>query len=183
VEHDSLSERRRALENAYFARHDREVIERRRNEQELLEASGVQNVGLLRHLLELGITADTLEAMAMVPLLFVAWADGRVDDAERVKILEAAKHAGLERGSSAHQVLEAWLAAPPDQDLLDTWADYTAAIASLLPANIRTALRNEVLRVSRDVAEASGGFFGLGNRVSASEQKAIDRIEAAFTSE
>ena len=39
------------------------------------------------------------------------------------------------------------------------------------------------LRTSQAVANASGGFFRLGNRVSASEQKALDRIEAAFETE
>lgn len=180
MEREGLSERRRALENAFFARRDRELITRMHDEHELLEASGVQNVELLRHLLELGITADTLEAMAMVPLLFVAWADGRVDRQERAKILEAAKQAGVEPDSSAHQVLDGWLESPPDAQLLDTWADYIGAIAACLPAQVRSALRHEVLRVAHGVADASGGFFRMGNRVSASEQRALDRIEAAF---
>lgn len=183
MDHELLSDRRRALENAFFARRDRELITRMHDERELLEASGVQNLDLLRHLLRLGITADTLEAMAMVPLLFVAWADRRVDAAERAEILHSAKQAGVERGSSAYHVLEGWLEQPPNPELFETWAEYIGAVASCLPPQLRGALRTEVLRVSQAVANASGGFFRLGNRVSPSEQKALDRIEAAFETE
>jgi len=180
MDHDLLSDRRRALENAFFARRDHELVQRMHDEHELLEATGVEDVALLRHLLELGITVDTLEAMAIIPLLFVAWADGRVDAGERREILAAAKEVGLEHGSSAYHMLEGWLEQPPTPALFKTWADYIGAVAGTLAPQMRVALHNEVLRVARAVANASGGFLLLGNRVSASQQKVLDRIEAAF---
>lgn len=179
MSHD-LTERRRALENAFFARRDRELIEQMHDERELLEASHIENRDLLHHLLEFGITAETLAAMSMVPLLSVAWSDGKLDKAERAQILSVARDGLVDPSSPAYQVLERWLEEAPGAGLLDTWVEYIAAISASLTADVRRALRNEVLRVSEGVAEASGGFFGVGDRVSEAERTMLERIEAAF---
>ncbi len=42
------------------------------------------------------------------------------------------------------------------------------------------ALRADLLGRARRVAEAAGGFLGLGRRVSAAEQAVLERLAAAF---
>jgi hypothetical protein len=44
----------------------------------------------------------------------------------------------------------------------------------------RKRVRDALLQRARAVAEASGGFLGLGPRISASEQRVLDRIAEAF---
>jgi hypothetical protein len=44
----------------------------------------------------------------------------------------------------------------------------------------RQPLRDAVLRQAREVAEAAGGFLGLGSKVSASEQAVLDDLARAF---
>lgn len=182
MEREPLADRRRALENAFFARRDRELIAQMHDERELLEATQVKNQELLRHLLDLGITAETLAAMAMVPLLTVAWSDGKLDKAERARILSTARQVEIEAGSAADRMLEHWLEEPPGPQLLAAWKAYIGAVSESLPSDVRHALRNEVLRLSQAVAEASGGFFGIGDRISDAERAALERVESAFNS-
>jgi hypothetical protein len=49
-----------------------------------------------------------------------------------------------------------------------------------LPAEARAALRDDILTKARVVAEAAGGFWGLGNRVSDKEQASLDSIRVAL---
>ena len=183
MEHDALADRRRALENAFFAKRDRELIERMQEEREIADLSHIDDAVLLEQLVALGITTKTLSAMGLIPLLAVAWADGRLDKAERVAILDAAHDAGVGRGDESYQMLEHWLAHPPQPGLFDAWKSYIGEIAKPLAPNLRYGLRDEVLRVARAVAEASGGFLGLGEHVSDEERAVLARIEEAFADE
>jgi len=183
MDHDALADRRRALENEFFAKRDRELIERMHEEREVADLSHIENPALVEELVALGITAKMLAAVGLIPLLAVAWADGRVDKAERVTILDAAADAGVDRGAEGYAMLEHWLEQPPEPGLFDAWKSYVAEIAKPLAPNLRHGLRDEVLRVARAVAEASGGFLGLGERISDQERAVLARIEDAFTAD
>ncbi|MBW2281362.1 MAG: hypothetical protein JRG76_05085 [Deltaproteobacteria bacterium] len=183
MDHDALAERRRALENEFFAKRDRELIERMHEEHEVADLSHIEDQVLVEQLVALGITAKMLAALGLIPLLAVAWADGRVDKAERVTILDAATAAGVDRHAEGYAMLEHWLDEPPRPGLFDAWKGYVAEVARPLAPNLRKGLRDEVLRLARTVAEASGGFLGLGERVSAEERAVLARIEEAFAAD
>ena len=44
---------------------------------------------MLAELARVGVRPETLSAVALIPLVMVAWADGRVDESERLAILNA----------------------------------------------------------------------------------------------
>jgi uncharacterized membrane protein YebE (DUF533 family) len=169
-----LGTRKRALEEEFFRRRERELLARIQAEQArqsarqaLAEASGLTDPAVLDHLVALGIAPETLLALRLVPLVEVAWADGHLDDRERRAVLSALSAAGLAPGSAAYALVESWLASPPPPALLEAWTGE------------RAQLRDSVLRQARAVAEAAGGFLGLG-RISDAEAAVLRRLEAAL---
>jgi hypothetical protein len=116
----------------------------------------------------------------MIPLVEVAWADGEVDEKERRAILSAAEKKGIKKGGVEHDVLERWLVRKPDPKLLETWIDYTRALCERMQPAGRVALKNDLLGRARGIAEAAGGFLGLGNKVSDAEASMLHQLETAF---
>ena len=97
-----LGDRRNALEEEFFRRQDAALLAQRRTEEErraaraaLAAASHITDDALLDQLVALGINPNTLTALSLVQLVEVAWADGKVEDAEKQAILAAARAAGL----------------------------------------------------------------------------------------
>jgi hypothetical protein len=182
-----LGGRRRALEESFFAKQN-EKLRRALREHEgakarkeaLSAASGITEDAVLEELIGLDIGAETVAALALVPLLEVAWADGSIDDKERGAILSAAEEAGLEKQSASYQLLEGWLAVRPQRKVVAAWKDYVASLASTLSAEAKTALKQDLLGRARRVAEAAGGFLGHGNKISSSEQAILEELEQAF---
>ena len=95
-------------------------------------------------------------------------------------MLQAAEDAGVGKGGSAYPILEGWLRERPPPAVLDTWKSYTRALAGTLDASARDRLKADLLGRARAVAEATGGFMGLGARVSAGEKAVLDDLERAF---
>ncbi len=185
--HSALSARARILENEFFAKRDqakiaalRAEIEARAKRHGLAEVSGIPDESVMNQLLEVGVTAQTLAALSLVPLVLVAWADGKLDDKERKAVLEAAASRGLEPGHPAHELLSTWLCAAPEPALRTTWHDYVAAFRDHLPAETVQTLRAWVLDRATDVATATGGILGLGKKISSEEQAVLDDLASAF---
>ncbi len=182
-----LADRKKSLEETFFAKQTEE-LKRKLREQELAQskksdlaaASGIQDEKVLDSLVARGIDAASLAALGLVPLVEVAWADGEIDSTERAAVLHAAEENGVEKGSSSHDMLEAWLSQRPHPDLLETWKAYVAALCQQLSAAEKQALRSDLLTRARTVAEATGGFLGLGRKVSAAEEALLGTLERAF---
>jgi len=188
VADDFLRDREKALEESFFAKQNeklrqalREREEARVSREELARVSGVADTQILDKLLQLGIGAETWTALSVVPLIEVAWADGSVDDKERRAVLAGAEANGIVAGSPGYQVLEAWLRNRPDGRLLQTWGEYIVGLCACLDPAERHALRDEVMGRARSVAEATGGFLGLGKRISSEEEVVLGELEKAFT--
>ena len=62
----------------------------------------------------------------------------------------------------------------------DAWREYVGALAESLDRAALDALKNDVMGRARGVAEAAGGFLGLGNKVSSEEQAVLDELAKAF---
>lgn len=185
---DTLLERRgRALEEAFFARHEKELRDRIRREdvaaarrQAIATATGITDPVLLDRWIALNLGPGTVAALALVPMVLVAWADGALDAREVAALREAAQAAGLDRAPDAAALLDAWLAAPPPAPMEQAWRDYVHVLVAGMDAPGRAALHDEVLGRARRVAAAAGGFLGLGTRISAAEAAVLARLEAAF---
>lgn len=184
---DSLHERGKAMEDRFFAEKDEKLLEQLRADlsakesRDALEAaSGITDVAVLDALNECGITPESLASVSLIPLVAVAWADGVMDEAEKKAILKAAATAGINSDTASYTMLERWLAARPGVELLDSWKAYISTVKASLNESAFALLKDSVLGRAEEVAEAAGGFLGLGNKVSVSEERVLKELAAAF---
>ncbi len=183
---DELQYRRKALEEAFFARRNQQLLEelraqqdRERRKEALGRLIGTQDPQLIEQVLDLGICPETWAAMAFIPMVAVAWADGVLDTRERKEILEAAQRHGIQPDGPGYKLLEDWLEADPGPAALDAWKNYMLALVGTMEPESRARLRDQVLGLAHEVATAAGGVLGLG-AISAREKRVMDELRAVF---
>lgn len=184
---DALADRRRGLEDAFFAEQDAALLRRLRQDTDakqkretLRSALGIGDDALLDRLAALGLTAETATALSLVPLVSVAWADGHVDAREREAALEAAKGQGIDPSQPGHALLASWLDRKPGPELLAMWKSYLAVLLPTLDPDARAAMRSQLLDRARAVAEAAGGILGLAWAVSPKEQAVLNDLASTL---
>jgi hypothetical protein len=184
---DSLHQRGNSLEEEFFRREDQRLLDRMKQQAEaqsareaLAQASGITNPAVLDRLMELNIRAETVAALALVPLVEVAWADGTLDAKEREAVLAAARETGLAPDSVEHSLLAAWLDRRPEQRLVVAWSHMVRGMCEKLAPEEITKLKSALLDRARTVARASGGMLGLGSKVSSAEALVLTKLEGAF---
>jgi hypothetical protein len=183
---DILAERKQALEDAFFQKAEKEQVEKYRDKlgkqktlDELREISGMESEKVLNHLVDVGITGETMAAIALVPLVHIAWSDGDLEKKERKAISAAAEHKGIKSETPARELLDQWLEKKPGRELFAAWAEYIGALDAHLEADQLAELRDQIVEFAREVARSAGGFLGFGS-VSESETRALEEIAAAF---
>jgi hypothetical protein len=176
-----------SLENAFFRAHDEELLAQLREADRVRGAkaaitavSGITDDAVLDHFVALRLGPQGVAALALVPLVLVAWADGVLDAKEAEAVQQAAHAAGLDAQPEAKALLAGWLKAAPGRDMKVAWQEYVQAVSPGLPAEARAALKRDTIGRARQVAEAAGGFLGLGRKVSDSEARVLAELEAAF---
>jgi len=186
VSDHSLEERGRALENQFFDKENKakisamkDKLEAQKTREELRKASGMSDDAVLEKLVELGLRANTIAALSLVPLIAVAWADGEIQDNERTAILQGAHGKGLEEGTDGYELLQTWLKSKPGEELFEAWESYIKALAGQLNEEQNRLLKNQIVGFAKMVATSAGGILGFG-KVSGSEEKMLERIDAAF---
>ncbi|NOT61432.1 MAG: TerB family tellurite resistance protein [Acidobacteria bacterium] len=181
---DIFSERERGLEEEYFMRKERELIEKLRQknsaenaQQQMAAATGIQDTEVVEALQELGYTPDTVMLLHLVPLIQVAWASGDVSDKERELILHAARSrgVGIGIGSTAETQLNEWLTKKPADAFFENTLRAIRIFIEAQPAGQRREARQDLLSYSRSIAQASGGFLGIGT-ISGDEEVALEAI-------
>lgn len=183
---DAFKERERALEEEFFHRVNKRLTDQLRQSMAedksldaLATATGLQDRDILLELLSTGISAESLVAMTLAPLVLVAWSDGELDDKERLAIASAVHDQGILKDSPAGELLEEWLSHCPGDQLFETWKHYTESLRSSLQDKAQADLRKQILARCASVAAASGGVLGLG-RVSPQESQVLKDIESAL---
>ncbi len=182
----TLEERGRALENQFYEKENqaklaamKTKLDSQGGKDELRKASGMSDDAVLDRLVALGLRANTIAALSLVPLIQVAWADGKIQDNERTAILQGAHGKGLEQGTPGYELLQTWLQQPPKDDLFVAWEAYIKSLTAQLNDEQNRLLKNQIVGFAKMVASAAGGILGFG-KVSASEEKVLHRIENAF---
>ncbi len=172
------------LEESFFAGDHHRLLEELRLESEeserrrrLSAVVKIKDPAFLNRLAAIGFSPETALAIVLIPLIAVAWADGKLDDREREAILEAARERGVTAERIGLQLLKDGLARQPDPKLLASWKAYVGRLWSYFTADERWAMRNNCLKSVREVAEAAGGILGLGSKISAEERRVIEEIE------
>ena len=173
--------RGKVLEEAFFYRVDRELgemlgkrLQREEKIRLLANATGIRNQKHLELLADSGFEFSTLH-FVWVPLILVAWADGNAEKLEKEAIAGILASKGISQETIARVVSHDWFCKKPTEELWEIWAEFSAATSASLNPSMYNELIDEIVRLCRLVADASGGFIGLG-KISATETRAIDRV-------
>lgn len=184
---DAFDDRRKALEEQFFKTQNEKLVAKLKAEAEqkatreaIKEHTGIANEDVLDALAALNLGAAATVVMSAWPLVEVAWADGKVEEREREVVLTQAENMGVAPSSTAHHFLVQLLDEKPDLSWSQLWSDFVSALVAKMSDEDRAMLKSEVLGRARTVAEATGGILGIGWKVSATEQKVLDRLEKAF---
>ncbi|MEM7784465.1 MAG: hypothetical protein AAF939_19610 [Planctomycetota bacterium] len=183
---DSLHARGKVMEDLFFAEQDRKLIDDLKKMMQdadpvgsLASASGISDTDVLESLSQAGITAESLTSVSLIPLVSVAWADQKMEPAEKEAILKGAAEAGIQQGSASFELLSAWLTKQPGNNLLESWKEYIGELKGSLEPVAFNQLKVSVIGKAKSVAESAGGFLGLGT-VSEAELSVINDLESAF---
>ncbi|HWC01666.1 MAG TPA: hypothetical protein VHF87_02750 [Methylomirabilota bacterium] len=178
-----FDDRKKALEEEYFRKKERELIEKLKQrakveaEREgLAEAVGVTNAQVLEAFREIGLDRETVALLHFIPLLEVAWSDGSVSAKERAGIIEMARVRGITEGSPAHGKLLGWLGTRPDSVLFERARTVMHDLLAFMTEDKRQVASRDLVAACEEIAAASGGILGLGSRTSAEEREVIERV-------
>lgn len=174
------------IEDAFFLQQDKILMEKfkqmqamKETKESLAAVSGIKDDAVLQKLVELNVRPDVLASLALIPLIEVAWSDGVVDEKEKEAILKANTDI-FTADSPDLAIIQQWLTHKPESNLLKAWMEYTSALCKQMTPQQKESLRSEVIGHARQVAQATGGFLGMGSKISESEQKVLDKLEKAF---
>ncbi len=181
-----FKKRENALEYEFFHRVDQELLAKlkaqldfEKQEQALTDATGIKDEAVLAELVGLGIRSETIFALSLFPLVWVAWSDGKIAETERKAILEAAHSSGHERDTASHQLIERWLDHEPGDTLRIAWKDYVQAARETLTGEASLALKDDIVQRTRAVAESAGGILGF-HKISDEQNEILAEVEATF---
>jgi hypothetical protein len=187
MSNDALHERGEALEELFYRNRDAQLLERIKTELQVEEdrtalahASGIKDDKTLSDLLAQGIRHQTLASVGLIPLVAVAWADGRMETREREAVLKAARETGLSDDDSSMEILRSWLDKRPGHELLAAWKEYIGELKKTLAPAAFDQVHHSVVGRARIVAESAGGFMGIVNTVAPNERAIIKELHEAF---
>ena len=147
--------------------------------QELNHSAQIEEVELLSRLLTAGFCSESLSALELFPIAFVAWASGSVTDPERKVVMGSLVDYGLLVSRVSNDRFQGWLKIRPDRELFLLWKDYVTAKLRPVSSEVRHAIGIRLLKKSTEVAMASGGLLGFGT-ICEAEQAILDEISEAF---
>jgi hypothetical protein len=154
-------------------------FQREAAKQQLADQSGIADDELLGRLVDFGFTIETLPALQLAPIAFVAWASTTVTEQESQAAITAIYETDLFHRPAAVAQIQGWLDEHPTQALWDLWQDFTVEHLLQLTASEQTLMAERLLRQATQVALASGGFAGLGS-VCFAENRILQQIRTVF---
>ena len=183
---DALDDRLRALEDEFFYEVDLKLWEdlrknrvRDEKRQQLNKLMHVEDQVMLDELIEQGIDDESVAVLLFVPLAFIAWADGRVTDAERKTVIEIVTKYARENSNTYLPAIKKWLDRKPDEKLWDAWQAYVNVLREQSPRCVADMITDKLFDYAQRVAEVSHSFLSF-NRINAEKQQALDRLENAL---
>ncbi|MFN0123330.1 MAG: hypothetical protein ACKV2V_22745 [Blastocatellia bacterium] len=184
---DVFKDRERGMEEAYFRRQEQELIEKMRARraaeaarEEMAAATGIVDDEMLSHLQDMGFNRDTVSLLHVIPLLQVAWADGKVQSGEADQLIRIARLRGIAADSVADQQLAKWIETRPSEEFFTQSLGVVRAMLAAMPDIHGSANRRDLVAFSIAIASASGGILGFGDKVSDEEKSAITEIARAL---
>ncbi|RMH00013.1 MAG: hypothetical protein D6705_01570 [Deltaproteobacteria bacterium] len=144
--------------------------------RETAEASGTADLALAERIRKLGFEGRAAEVLDLLPLVAVAWADGKIQRGERTAILGALERRGIRRDHPGFQLLEALLEERPGETY------FGEALAVLRDLVAERGADLSVPELCVEVARRSGGILGtgIGNTIDPNERAVLEEIAEAF---
>ncbi len=139
-----------------------------------IDTSGYELTDRVR---ELGFAGEAERVFDLLPLVHVAWADGKIQAGERAAILSLLQVRGFGAGK-AFTVMEALLEKKPSDEYIEESLEVLRDLLEDKPRDAKTVVGLCIM-----VAEAAGGLFELFNPVSKQEKAAIERVAKALGGE
>ncbi len=130
---------------------------------------------------------ERLAALALAPLIEVAWADGKVTPAERAAVLEAAKDLEFNQFTEfSRSTLRRWLAKEPPTEALERWRKLLARALAESGSRIARRSQERLLEEARRIAKMDVRPFEPGASIdpragiTEEEQRVLDDLAAAL---
>ncbi len=171
-----FSSRARKLEDAFFLEQLAIMKKMKETKESLKNVSGIENDAILQKLVDLGIPPHIVASLSIIPLVEVAWADGKVGEKEKAALMKAARLIS----EIDQELLALWLNHRPQPKLLEAWIHYIRGLCEKLSEKEQIILKDELLSHARAIAGAEGGIMGLGSKISTAESTMLARLEEGF---
>ncbi len=182
AEHEKIGERARAMEEEYFRKRDRELIEKLRKaradedaKRAMGASTGLDDPALLQALLDLGFTPDTVGLLPLVPVVQMAGAVGGVTTHEYDLVLKVAAARGIAEGTPAYLQLIEWLGTRPSPEVFAGASRLIRAMLDAGAGQVGDLTADDLVAYCEQIAGASGGVLGLG-RVSTEERTLLTQL-------
>lgn len=147
------------------------LLQRRAEARRIGDVVHTADLELAAELEALGFDCECARVLDLMPLVHVAWADGKIQRSERALIRGMLEARGLARGDAPYDMLEALLEERPSVAYMEA---SLSALARLLGSRGATAA--SVLHMCIEVAEASGGIFGFVGAIDTRERALLEEL-------
>lgn len=176
----NFRDKKNALETQFLGTSEIRVqLDNKTTAEQLGHVMLLSDAVILNRLVGLGFTGSTGVALALVPVVQVAWADGKIQKAERDAVLGGSGECGIFEGSEMRTLLASWLKSPPQPALFAAWTEFVQIFSACVPGGELDTIRDEISSLAESIAKAAGGILGIG-RISKSEEDMLRRVRGAF---
>ncbi|HND09895.1 MAG TPA: hypothetical protein PKI49_05355 [Pseudomonadota bacterium] len=151
----------------------------KRHISQVIETLKLPNRDIAERLVRLGFDSETACVLHVLPLIQVAWANNDISRRERSRILHVLKLREIPEGSRAWVMVESMLETRPTDAFLHACREVLRDMLATSKSGPGQEER-QLIDLCVEIAEASGGLFGLVRAVSAAEKTVIADIAATF---
>lgn len=179
---NAFDQLRASKEAVYFNKKNNELIENLQKNKflqdernNMAKTIGSQDETTLQALQDLGYTSETVSLLHLIPLLYVAWSEGRVTKRERTLLLSLARTSQIKENTKAYQKLIDWIKHKPTSHFFNQSLGLLRNVVDSQPIPTREATKFGLVSNCVRLAKVSGGFWRLGS-VSSTEFEAIEKV-------
>jgi hypothetical protein len=152
-----------------------EAAQRLAKRREIEKTAGTDDAAIVDRLEQLGFNGESIKVLDVLPLIHIAWADGRIQKSERALILSILEQRGIPPQSDASLFVEALLEARPSETFLAESLALLVDLAAKTGAN-----KDDVVDLCAKVAEAGGGLLSFAGKTTDSERALIKDVATAL---
>jgi tellurite resistance protein len=151
------------------------AAEELRDAERIAASMKTDDLELASQVKSLGFDGDSARIFHLLPMIHVAWADGRIQRAERGRILRLLALRQISHESEAYRMVAALLEERPAEVWFEVSLDLLRRLVEARPWKAEA-----LVEMCIGVAEAAGGFLGFGESISPEEREALAKISDAL---